>query len=379
MKDKNTMKKQRSRTVDGYKLSVDQINDMRYKSTVIKAFDNKCCSCGDIREVELEFHHIHAKNKVATISELMYVKKDWNWVTPLFRELKKVVLVCKKCHGMIHEDKMTIPKAGCFFNPSKLGKPVPQPQKEIKMDIQIFKNELGNVRIVMKDGMPWFMAKDVCDALGLSNSRKATGQLDESEKDVTTSYTLGGNQKVTILSESGLYSLVFQSRKKHAKKFKLWITNEVLPKIRQTGAYIPEGALVIDPSKNQPEILKLAFEQAEKIQALEQKAEEAKPKVEFFDQVGAKDELFTIQEIAPHFDLGRNQMIRYLKDRKLLQQNGLPYREYIPKYFRIKISDQNGRKRSSSLCTAEGLKWLIARDKKEAEKEEKELMQTYGE
>lgn len=89
----------------------------------------------------------------------------------------------------------------------------------------------------MKDGEPWFVAKDVCDALEIENSRNATARLDEDEKGVSIVRTPSGEQQMTIVRESGLYNLIFQSRKPEAKAFRKWVTSEVLPSIRKTGRY----------------------------------------------------------------------------------------------------------------------------------------------
>ena len=88
------------------------------------------------------------------------------------------------------------------------------------------------------EGEPWFVAADVCRALGIGDSRTATARLDADEKGAVLIRTLGGEQKVTIISESGLYALVLSSRKPEAKAFKRWITHEVIPSIRKTGGYI---------------------------------------------------------------------------------------------------------------------------------------------
>lgn len=88
------------------------------------------------------------------------------------------------------------------------------------------------------EGEPWFVAADVCRALGLGNSSKAVMPLDDDEKGITNSNTLGGEQKMVIVSEPGLYSLIVRSRKPEAKAFKRWITHEVIPSIRKTGGYI---------------------------------------------------------------------------------------------------------------------------------------------
>lgn len=104
--------------------------------------------------------------------------------------------------------------------------------------IQVFENsEFGAVRVVEVNGEPWFVAKDVCDCLELTNTAQTISYLDDDEKGVTTNYTPGGKQEMSIISEAGLYSLILRSRKPEAKAFKRWITHEVLPAIRKTGGY----------------------------------------------------------------------------------------------------------------------------------------------
>lgn len=108
----------------------------------------------------------------------------------------------------------------------------------------VFKFEsAAPVRMFNIDGNPWFAAKDVCDALGLRNSRKAIGMLDDDEKGVTSSYTLGGMQAVNVINESGLYTLILRCRDAVTPgtipyRFRKWVTGEVLPQIRKTGSYI---------------------------------------------------------------------------------------------------------------------------------------------
>ena len=96
----------------------------------------------------------------------------------------------------------------------------------------------ARIRVTVERGETWFVAQDICDILNLKNSRKAIQSLDMDEKhDVTISYTPGGNQRVKAVNESGLYHLVFISRKPEARAFRRWITSEVLPSIRRTGGY----------------------------------------------------------------------------------------------------------------------------------------------
>lgn len=105
-------------------------------------------------------------------------------------------------------------------------------------ELQIFKNaEFGEVRAVAHEGQPWFVAKDVCDNLGLDTSNLSK-MLDEDEKGTYSIRTPGGPQEMSIISEPGLYSLVLRSRKPEAKRFKRWIVHEVIPSIRKTGGYM---------------------------------------------------------------------------------------------------------------------------------------------
>lgn len=106
-------------------------------------------------------------------------------------------------------------------------------------ELQIFKNpEFGQVRTLIKDGQPWFVAKDICTALGLGDTSKAMERLDPDEKGTNSILTPGGRQEMWCVNEYGLYNLVLASRKPEAKKFKRWITHEVLPAIFKTGGYI---------------------------------------------------------------------------------------------------------------------------------------------
>ena len=98
-----------------------------------------------------------------------------------------------------------------------------------------FKNK--NVRVFQKDGEPWFVAKDVCEVLGLKNVSQAIDRLDLDEKGIIQNDTLGGKQKMSTVSESGLFALILRSDKTEAKIFRKWVTSEVLPQIRKTGSY----------------------------------------------------------------------------------------------------------------------------------------------
>ena len=106
-------------------------------------------------------------------------------------------------------------------------------------DIQIFNNpEFGSVRSITQNDEPWFIGKDVAQALGYSNPRDALAKhVDELDKGVANCDTPSGEQRMTIINESGLYALIFGSKLESAQRFKRWVTSEVLPSIRKTGRY----------------------------------------------------------------------------------------------------------------------------------------------
>ena len=110
--------------------------------------------------------------------------------------------------------------------------------------LMIFENDaFGKVRTLNLNGEPWFVAADVCKALELGNPSMTVERLDDDEKGISTIDTLGGKQRMAIINEPGLYSLVITSRKPEAKAFKRWITHEVIPAIRKHGVYITDEKL----------------------------------------------------------------------------------------------------------------------------------------
>ena len=143
----------------------------------------------------------------------------------------------------------------------------------------------GKIRTITIDGEPWFVAVDVCKALQIANSRDALTRIDDDEKGVVLTDTLGGKQEVTIVNEPGLYMLVLSSRKPEAKAFKRWITHEVIPAIRKHGAYMTKS--VLEQVLENPELVLLMaqrmLEEQRKNELLQQELRLAKPKADFYD------------------------------------------------------------------------------------------------
>ncbi len=208
------------------------------------------------------------------------------------------------------------------------------------------------VRVVERDGEPWFVAADVCAVLDIANARDAVARLDDDEKGVATTDTLGGAQSVTVINESGVYSLVFTSRKPEAKAFKKWVTSEVLPSIRKNGGYIAGQELETDPAVIIARALKVADNviAAKERELLAAKAviAEAAPKVEFYDAVAGSKTAIDIGSAAKILDMGigRNRLFQFLRDHGVLQANNEPYQKHIDaNHFRLveqKFQKPNG-------------------------------------
>lgn len=210
-------------------------------------------------------------------------------------------------------------------------------------ELQIFKNdEFGEIRILMRDGEPWFVASDICKVLELSNITETLKRVDEDELSITEVIdSLGRRQQVYIVNEAGLYNLILLSRKSEAKKFKRWITHEVLPSIRKHGAYLtPEK--IEEVLLNPDTIIQLAQqlkEEKQKRLEAEKTIQIMKPKAEFFDAVaGSKDAIDmnrAAKLIYEETRMGRNKLFKLLREKGVLMKDNIPYQEYIDKgYFR---------------------------------------------
>ena len=122
-------------------------------------------------------------------------------------------------------------------------------------NIVAFDFESHDVRILVgQDGEPQFVSADVCNALSIRNSRDAIARLDDDEKGVAITDTPGGKQELAVINESGLYQLILTSRKPEAKRFKRWVTHEVLPSIRKTGSYAAPGSVAALPAPTQDRV-----------------------------------------------------------------------------------------------------------------------------
>lgn len=244
--------------------------------------------------------------------------------------------------------------------------------------IVIFENEeFGKIRTVCIDGEPWLVGIDVSRILGYSNASKAVRVHvdDEDKKSVMLPNAQNGLSvgKHLVINESGFYSLVLSSKMPKAKKFKRWVTSEVLPTIRKTGGYVDDSDKFADyylPFAD--EATKQMFKiQHEYIRQLHSKIITDKPKVEFAKQVADTTNVIDMGEMAKLANdrgirIGRNRLFSWLRVMGILMMNNIPYQEYMDRgYFKVKESlyyrDGESKTRQTTYVTGKGQRYIIDR------------------
>lgn len=226
-------------------------------------------------------------------------------------------------------------------------------------EITVFNNEnFGDVRTVRIDDEPWFVGKDVAEILGYSNTRDALlRHVDDEDKDTVVIPDGIGNPNQTIINESGLYSLILSSKLESAKKFKRWVTSEVIPQIRKTGSY--------HAPKTYAEALRRLADEAEKMEALQKQNQLMQPKAEFFDAVTDSKTAIPLGDVAKILDMGigRNKLFEFLRQKNILTYDNRPYQKYIDAgYFRVieQKYEVNGEVRINikTLVFQKGIDWI---------------------
>lgn len=241
-------------------------------------------------------------------------------------------------------------------------------------NIQLFNSpEFGQIRTITDNDGIYFVGKDVAEILGYANTRKALiDHVDLEDKGVTKCDTPGGVQDLTTINESGLYSLVLSSKLPSAKRFKRWVTSEVLPALRRQGGYMLANANET-PEQIMARALKIADEALKRKDAL---IEEMKPKALFADAVGASDNTCLVGELAKMLrqngvDIGANRLFERLRNEGFLGKYGSNYnvptqRSMELGLFRIKEtaiqhSDGHVTLQRTPKCTGKGQRYFIKR------------------
>lgn len=204
-------------------------------------------------------------------------------------------------------------------------------------EIQIFNNpEFGQMRTLTIGDEPWFVGKDVAQVLGYNNTRDALHKHVDTEDKNTVAFHDGtsGNPNQTIINESGLYSLILSSKLPGAKKFKRWVTSEVLPSLRKHGGYIPGQENMSDEELLAKALLfadRKIKEKDQQIQQLTEKNEEMQPKALFADSVAASSNTLLVGELAKILrqngvDMGEKRLFQWMRDNGyLMKRKGADY------------------------------------------------------
>lgn len=245
-------------------------------------------------------------------------------------------------------------------------------------NIQIFNNEnFGKIRVVLVNNEPWWVLKDVCDILGLSNPSVVLSRLDSDE---WAKFDLGHPASQTnIVNESGLYSVIIRSDKPKAHEFKRWITHEVLPSLRKHGGYI-NGQENMTKEEILAQSLLLAQsiidEKNKEIEQKNLKIAEDKPFVDFAQRVTKSNDNMLIRDYTKllcdeGFNIGEKRLYSYLRNNHYVNNDNIPYQRYIDqKYFFVKEGTRispTGQVHlyKTTLITPKGQLWLYSKIEKE--------------
>ena len=265
---------------------------------------------------------------------------------------------------------------------------------ENKNEMMVFNNaEFGNVRVVNIDGEGWLVGKDVAETLGYKNTRDAlTKHVDDEDKADVAIHDGRQNRNMVVINESGLYSLALRSKLPEAKKFKRWVTSEVLPQIRQTGGYIPikeeDDELTImskafmiaqktiynkqQQIEQQQQLIEQqqeVIEQRQEVIELQQEVinnqqeviESQRDKVDFANTVSEnKDDEIDMGTMAKLLaekgltidgkKIGRNTLFEFLRDSKILMDDNLPYQTFINRGYFIVVEYTMWKNNKTKLC-----------------------------
>lgn len=211
----------------------------------------------------------------------------------------------------------------------------------------------ADIRIIEKDGEPWFVAYDVASALGYAKPNNA---VNTHCKRISTAPFQGSG--INIIPEQDVYRLILRSKLPNAEKFEDWITGEVIPSIRKKGSY---GNAAVDLLNDPSAMRNLLLGYSEKVLALESKVAEAQPKVEFYDKVVDIEGVYNLQSAARALRKKPNLFIAELKKKYLFYQGGnlTPYQRYIKEgLFEVKIQIVNDKQRTQTFITAKGLQFF---------------------
>ena len=241
--------------------------------------------------------------------------------------------------------------------------------------VQVFKNEeFGSVRAIERNGEPWFIGKDMAEILGYTNTAKAIRDHVDDEDKLTERIVLSGqNREAFLINESGLYSLILGSKLPSAKRFKHWVTSEVLPAIRQNGVYMTDDK-AYDITHNPGSLADLLLQAGEQLKQKEIIIQEIKPKALFADAVTTSNTSILIGDLAKiikqnGYEIGQKRLFEWLRQNGYLIKSGssknMPTQKSMDLHlFEVKEStvqnpDGSVRVTRTPKCTGEGQVYFI--------------------
>lgn len=241
--------------------------------------------------------------------------------------------------------------------------------------VQVFKNEeFGSVRAIERNGEPWFIGKDMAEILGYTNTAKAIRDHVDDEDKLTERIVLSGqNREAFLINESGLYSLILSSKLPSAKRFKHWVTSEVLPAIRQNGVYMTDDK-AYDITHNPGSLADLLLQAGEQLKKKEIIIQEMKPKALFADAVTTSHTSILVGDLAKiikqnGYEIGQKRLFEWLRQNGYLIKSGssknMPTQKSMDLHlFEVKEStvqnpDGSVRVTRTPKCTGEGQVYFI--------------------
>ncbi len=222
--------------------------------------------------------------------------------------------------------------------------------RNTKMNIQVFQSPDFEIRGGLVGDEPFFVASDIAKALGYRDAFTLVRRLDDDEKGKKKVRTLGGEQDMLVINESGLYSSIFGSNRAEAKRFKRWVTSEVLPSIRKTGGYYIQNFQI---PQTLSEALHLAAKQAEQIEKQQAQIEYQRPLVAFAESVNATQNSLLIRDWAKNIGVKESQARAWLEDHRYIYRQNGQWRMYARKdgYFEQVLTTRSTPRGSFSSIT----------------------------
>lgn len=224
--------------------------------------------------------------------------------------------------------------------------------------LKIFEYKNNKIRTEIINNEPFFCSFDICRVLEIKNGSDVIKRLKKDDIDlIEVTDSLNRKQKMTFVSESGLYDMILTSRKPEAEAFKHWVTHEVLPSIRKTGSYSINQQFKLP--KNYLEALEALVETEKEKMLLEVKIEKNKPKVDFYDDFAESKGLKSFLTFSKLKGIGRNKLMLKLREEHITTKNNLPYQKYVELgYFEVKETLNGAFNYSQTFITPKGVQWL---------------------